>query len=77
MNPDVHVMIVTILSMIITVIFYYCLEGTSINNSLFQDIFADTIRDYLLFIRCLLDNLQSMISFRKFYSILFIFIFSQ
>ncbi|CAF4000385.1 unnamed protein product, partial [Rotaria sordida] len=31
---------------------------TNINNSLFQDIFIDTIRDYLLFIRCLLENWQ-------------------
>jgi hypothetical protein len=74
MNPDIHVMIVTTLSMIIAFIFYYCLEGTSLNNSLFQDTFIDPIRDHLLFIRCLLDNGQSMSSFRKIYLIIIIFI---
>lgn len=65
MNPDIHVMIVTTLSMIITFIFYYCLEGTSLNSSLFQDIFIDSIRDYFLLIRCVLDNGQVWLLLEK------------
>lgn len=58
-------MIVTTLSMVVTFIFHYCLEGTSLNSSLFEDTFIDPMRDYLLFIRCTLDSGQSTSSFRK------------
>jgi hypothetical protein len=74
MIGDTHLMVATTLSMIITFVFYYGLEGTSANNSLFQDIVIDTLRDYLLFIRCLLDNWQSM-SIKTMNSTIYIFIY--
>jgi hypothetical protein len=68
----IHLMTATTVSMIITLVFYYGLEETRESNSLFQHIFIDTVRDYLLFICCLLDNWQSM-SVRKMNSIIYIF----
>ncbi len=56
MNPDIHFMMATTLSMIITLIFYCSLEGTRLNDNLFQNIFIDKIRDGLFLIRCPLDN---------------------
>ena len=67
MNSDIHVLIVTTLSMVVTSIFYYYLEGVSLNKSLFQDIFIEPLRDCLLVIRCVLDNGQSISPFRKFH----------
>jgi hypothetical protein len=66
-------MTATTASMIITFVLYYGLEETTINNSLFQDIFIDTYRDFLLFTFCLLDNWQSM-SIRRMNSIICMFI---
>lgn len=60
MNSQTHLMTATTMSMIITLGFYYCLEETRVKNSLFQDIFIDTLHYYFLLIFCLLDNWQSM-----------------
>jgi hypothetical protein len=64
MKFHIQLMIATTVSMIITFVFYYGLEETRANNSLFQDMIIDTARDCLLFIFCLLDNWQCM-SIRK------------
>ncbi len=58
MKADTHFIIVTTLSMIMTLMFYCCLKGTNANGTLFQDIFVDSIRDGLFFVRCLLDYWQ-------------------
>lgn len=58
MKPDTHFMIATTLSMTMTLMFYFCLKGTNANGSLFQDIFVDSMRDGLFFLRCLLDYWQ-------------------
>ncbi len=56
MNPNIHFMMATSLSMIMTLIFYCNLEGTRVNDNLFQNIFVDNLRDIFFFIRCPFDN---------------------
>jgi hypothetical protein len=56
MNSYIHFMMATSLSMIMTLILCCSLEGTKANNNLFQNIFADTIRDIFFLGRCLFNN---------------------
>jgi hypothetical protein len=43
-----------------TFMLYYTLKDTRANDSLFQNILVDRIRDRLLYTRCLLDIEKSM-----------------
>jgi hypothetical protein len=55
MHPHIHLMMATTLSMMITLIVYCTLEGTRVDDNLFQNIFVDKTRDLWFFIRCPLD----------------------
>ncbi len=56
MDPRVHLMMAITLSMIMTLILYCSLEGTSVNDSLFENIYNNSLRDMFFFVRCLLNN---------------------
>jgi len=56
MDPHVHLMMAITLSMIMTLILYCSLEGTSVNDSLFENICNNSLRDMFFFVRCLLNN---------------------
>jgi len=60
MDSSIHILIATTLSMIMTFMLYYTLKDTRANDSLFQNILVDRIRDRLLYTRCLLDIEKSM-----------------
>jgi hypothetical protein len=56
MNDNIHMMMTTTLSMTMTLIFYCSLEETRVNDSLFQNIIIDIMRDMSFYLRCLLDK---------------------
>jgi len=58
MDPNIHFMMATSLSMIMTLILYCSLEGTIANDNLFQNIFVDTMDKVGCFVRLLLRDWQ-------------------
>jgi hypothetical protein len=59
MNSQLHLLIATTLSMIMTFVLFNSLKDTRAIDSYFQRTLIDTTRDSILFVRCLLNTEQS------------------
>jgi hypothetical protein len=59
MNDQIHLLIATTLSMLLTFVFDCLLTQTRASNSLLQEFFIDMIRDCCLVIPCWFDGRHS------------------
>ncbi len=59
MNDTIHLLIATTFSMLLTFVFDCVLTQTRAYNSLFQQLFIDTIHDCCLVIPCWFDGRHS------------------
>ncbi len=65
MNSQLHLLIVTTLSMIMTFGLYYSLKDTRANDLYLQKTLIDTTGDIILWLRCLFNSEKSKFFFSK------------